>query len=94
MAPSRRARASTVGLPGFGRQVDQHLASRGGGAPQPLRHIRRGAAAECAHVERSQLRVGHHQANRVRRGVELFGDDLRQRRADVLADLGLAGVNA
>ena len=82
-----------VGLPGFGGEVDQASRERRRRFAAAAGHIRSGAAAERAHVERGQLRVGHDQANRARRGVQLFGDDLSQRRADVLADLGLARVN-
>ena len=38
-------------------------------------------------------RVGHHQLDPLDRGVQFLGDDLRERGADVLADLDLAGVD-
>src|SRR5262245_39193931 len=86
------AQMSAVGFPGCGCQIDQHFSSRGCGAPESLRLIGRRAAAECAHVERRQLGVCHYQMNEVRRSVKLFGDDLRERRSNVLTHLGLAGV--
>ncbi len=93
-AAARRFEQPAIDLPGLGRQVNQHLASRGRRAPQTLRHIRCGTAAERPHVERRQLRVGHHHADRFRRSVQLFGNDLRERCADVLTNLGLARENA
>ena len=93
-AAACRFEQRTIRLPGVGRQVDQHLASRGSRAPQSLRHIRCGAAAESPHVIWRQLRVGHHHVNRLRRNVKLFGNDLCERRADVLTDLGLSRVDA
>src|SRR5262249_26050911 len=60
---------------------------------QLSRHVRRGAAAESAAVVRAQLRIAHHEHDLLHRSEEFFGDDLRQRSADVLADLSFACID-
>ena len=72
--------------------VDQHLAGRGCRARELRRHARRRQRSERPLVERDQVGVGHHERHAIERHAQLVGDRLRQRRADVLADLGLAGI--
>ena len=76
--------------PALGREVEQHLA-RGGGDLAELRgHDGRGAAAEGAHVEGRERRVGHDQRDGGDAHAQLFRHHLAQRGADVLAHLRLA----
>ena len=56
------------------------------------RHGRRAHAPEGAHVVGRQGGVGHDQPDGGQRHAQLLGHHLRQRRAQVLADLHLAGV--
>ena len=73
-----------------GRQVEQEFARTGGDAAQLRHHAGRRPAAERSHVERREIRVGQHEANRRHRHTQLLGHRLRQRRPGVLADFDLA----
>jgi hypothetical protein len=53
-------------------------------------HLRRGHAAERAHIVRGQLRVGHDELDRGSGRAQFLGDRLGERSADVLADFSLA----
>jgi hypothetical protein len=55
------------------------------------RHGGSGAAAECAHVERSELRIAHDHAHGFERDAEFIGNTLRERCADVLPDFNFSG---
>ena len=78
----------------LGGQVEQHLAGGGGGAAQLARH--RAASSGCRTCRR---RTGTSAVSAITMRIDFsgdaqfLGDDLRERRADVLADLDLAGVD-
>ena len=82
-----------IGLPARSSQIDQHLARRGCGARQLRGHGRCGPRPERSLIERREVRVGHHERDRVERRAQLVGDDLRKRRARVLTNLDFAGVS-
>jgi hypothetical protein len=75
----------------LGGEGQQQFAGGGGDPPELGGHHGRRLAAGRPEVERRQLRVGHHQADAGRRHAQLLRDHLGQGRADVLADLDLAG---
>ena len=89
--PIRNSERGPIDVPQRRRAIDQHLAGRGRGAGQLWRHSRRRLRSERPLVERDQIGIGHHERYAIERHPQLVGNRLRQRRADVLADLGLAG---
>src|SRR6202171_6542432 len=60
---------------------------------QLRRHRRRRKAPERTSVERRKFGVAHDHMNHRQRNMQLIGDGLRQRSANVLAHLDLAGEN-
>ena len=80
-----------VGIPLLGREVEQKLARGGPGLAQLRSHVGRGAAAEGAHVVRGERGVAHDQADAGDGRAKLFRDGLRERCADALSHLDLAG---
>ena len=80
-----------VAAPLFGGDFDQGLTSGGGHGAQARTHLRRGLAAEGAHVVGSEVSVAHDHGDGVEGDHELVGDLLGKRGADILADLDLAG---
>ena len=90
--PIRDSERGPIHVPQRRRAIDQHLAGRGCGACQLRRHSRRRQRSERPLVERDQIGIGHHERDAIERHPQLVGNRLRQRRADVLADLGLAGI--
>ena len=87
-----RGQRRPIDLPLRGCLIDEHLAGGGRGARQLPAHPRRALRSERAGVVRRQVGVRHHHRDRAERQPQLVGDRLSERRADVLADLGLAGV--
>ena len=80
-----------INAPLFGCQFDQRLAGRGGHGAQARAHLRRGLAAEGSRVIGDEVGVSHDHGDGVEWQHQLFGHRLRQRCADILADLNLAG---
>ena len=89
--PGRSAERGAVGVPAPCRQVHELLARRRRRAAQLRPHGRSGPAAEGPGVPRDEVRVTHHHPDRIDRHAQLLGDLLRERRADVLPHLDLAG---
>src|SRR5687768_2031105 len=77
----------------FRRQGHQSFTRSGRCFAQLWRHERYRAASERAHVERCQISVRHDHANHLDWHVQLFGDYLGQRGANVLAQLHLARID-
>ena len=73
------------------RQIQQRFTGGGADLVQSRRHLRRRLAAESAHVEGRQLRVRHDHFDGGHGGAQFFGNGLRERGADVLADFRFAG---
>ena len=80
----------TGDLPVSRGEIEQCL-TRGGGHPAELRkHLGSSAAADGAAIPRHDVGIRHDETDRGDGNRELLGDCLRERRADVLADLGLS----
>ena len=87
-----RLERRATGLPLPCRLIDQHLARRRRG-PRDLRcHGRRRARSERPLIERRQIGVRHDERHCLERHAQLIGDDLCQRRPDVLTDFDFARV--
>jgi hypothetical protein len=80
-----------VDLPALRGRLEKRLARSGRGPSELRAHRRSRSAAEGAHVVRHAVRVSHHELDRIHGNTQLFGDLLREGRADVLTHLDLAG---
>src|SRR5207248_10869666 len=67
------------GVPFAGGLREEQIARGGSGSAKLRRHVRSGAATECAHVERSERGVSHDHANAGEGNAEFVGDGLRER---------------
>ena len=79
-------------LPALRRAIDQHLARGRCRTTEYRCHPGRRQGSEGPGIPGHEGRVGHDHGHDVQSHVQFLGDGLRQRRADVLPDLGLAGA--
>ena len=92
-APVLDRQAGPINAPLSGRQIQQELARRHRDSPQLQRHNRRRVAPEGPGIIGGQVGIAHDHRDRRKRNLQLLGDNLSQRRADILTHLDLAGEN-
>ena len=78
-------------IPFCGGLFQKQVARSGSGTAKLRRHVRCGAAAERAHVERRKRGIAHDHTNAGKWNAKFVGDRLRERGASILADFDFTG---